>query len=124
MQFLQRHRHALLLLVVAVLALVLVVRQHLASESAHAGRLEDFIVLVEREQARLAEHRYQRLVQELPHLNERSLVADLQRTALLVNPGEAQPESLIWKYHVGVHNELKRRAEQRVARLLQRAPPE
>jgi hypothetical protein len=31
----------------------------------------------------LCEHSYQRLVQELPGLNDRSLVQDLQRTAIL-----------------------------------------
>lgn len=119
MQFLHRQRHLLLVLAVLVLASVLVVQQYLANESAHAAQIEDFIVLHERGETKLAERRYQLLVQELPHLSERTLVADLQRTALIVEPNPPQLDNLLWKYQVGVKNELKRRADRRISRLLQ-----
>ena len=45
MQFLRRNQHFLLTLAVLVLASVLVVNQFLARQSAHAQRLEDFILL-------------------------------------------------------------------------------
>jgi hypothetical protein len=57
-------------------------------------------------------------------LSERALVADLQRTALIVEPNPPQLDSLLWKYQVGVKNELKRRAERRISRLLQEAQKE
>jgi hypothetical protein len=124
MPFLHRQRHLLLVLAALVLSSVLVVQQYLANESAHTARLEDFIVLHERGETKLAERRYQLLVQELPQLSERALVTDLQRTALIVEPNPPQLDSLLWKYQVGVKNELKRRAERRISRLLQEAQKE
>lgn len=122
MQFLRHQRHVLLVLAVLVLAAVLVVQQHLTNQSAHVARLEDFIRLHERGAMELAAHRYQRLVQELPHLNEASLVGDLNRTALLVPATPPQMDNLIWKYRVGVENELNRRANLRLGKLLQKNP--
>lgn len=124
MLFLRRQRHLLLVLVALMLSSVLVVQQYLTNESAHAARLEDFIVLHERGETKLAERRYQLLVQELPHLSERALVADLQRTALLLETNPSATDSLPWKYQTGVRNELKRRADRRVTKLLQETPRE
>lgn len=115
MQFLRRNQHFLLTLAVLVLASVLVVNQFLARQSAHAKRLEDFILLHEQAETQLCERLYQRLIQELPQLSDRALVQDLQRTAMLVDAKIPQLDSLLWKYHVSVNNELKRRAEKRLA---------
>jgi hypothetical protein len=122
MQFLRHQRHVLLVLAVLLLASVMVVRQHLANESAHVGRVEDFILLHERGALELATHRYQRLVQELPDLSEAALARDLHRTAMLLNGSPGQVDNLIWKYRVGVENELKRRADRRLSHLLQETP--
>jgi hypothetical protein len=121
MQFLRRNQYLLLTLVVLIVSSVLVVRQFLANQSAHAQRLEDFILLHERGETKLCERRYQLLVQELPGLNDRSLVQDLQRTTMVVDAKTQQLENLVWKYHVSVGNELKRRAEKRLEAALQRA---
>lgn len=121
MQFLRRNQYFLLTLAVLIFSLVMVLRQFLANQSAHAQRLEDFIVLHERGETKLYERRYQLLVQELPAMSERSLVQDLQRTAMLVDAKAQQLDNLLWKYHVSVRNELKRRAEKRLDRALQRA---
>jgi hypothetical protein len=121
MQFLRRNQYLLLTLAVLVASSVLVVRQFLANQSAHAQRVEDFLLLHERGETKLCERRYQLLVQELPRLNDRSLVQDLQRTGMLVDAKPQQLENLVWKYHVSVGNELKRRAEKRLDAALQRA---
>jgi hypothetical protein len=121
MQFLRRNQYFLLTLAVLIVSSVLVVRQFLANQSAHAQRLEDFILLHERGEARLYERRYQLLVQDLPGLNDRTLVQDLQRTAMLVDAKTQQLDNLLWKYHVSVGNELKRRAEKRLEAALQQA---
>jgi hypothetical protein len=120
MQFLRRNQYFLLTLGVLIASSVLVVRQFLANQSAHAQRVEDFLLLHERAEAKLCEHSYQRLVQELPGLNDRSLVQDLQRTAMVVDVKTPQLDNLVWKYHVGVGNELKRRAEKRLEAALSR----
>jgi len=65
--------------------------------------------------------RYELLVQELPDLSDKALVEDLQRTAMVIDPKSPQPESLLWKYHVGVRNELRKRSERRLRRALQQA---
>ena len=117
MQFLRRNRYFLLTLAVLLFSSVMAVRQFQINQSAHAERLEDFILLQEQENPRLTERRYQLLVQELPDLSDKALVDDLQRTAMLVKT--PAPDSLLWKYHVGVRNELRKRSERRLHRVMQ-----
>lgn len=121
MQFLRRNQYFLLTLAVLVVSSVLVVRQFLANQSAHTQQVEDFLLLHERGETKLCEHRYQLLVQELTKLNDHSLVQDLQRTAMVVDTKAEQLDNLVWKYHVSVRNELKRRSEKRVQAALQSA---
>ena len=121
MQFLQRNRYALLTVAVLFFSSVMVVRQILATQSAHTRQVEDFLFLHEHGDKASFEHLYQRLVQELPHLNERALVQDLQRTALVVDLKSPSTDNLVWKYQVSVNNELKRRAEKRLQATLQGA---
>jgi hypothetical protein len=49
------------------------------------------------------------------------LVDDWQRTVLLVDPKTPQLDNLLWKYHVSVNNELRRRADKRLKSVLQQA---
>lgn len=124
MQFLRRNRYALLTVAVLIFSTVLVIQQYLANESAHTRRVEDFLLLHERGDKESCEHLYQMLVQQLPHLNNRSLVQDLLRTAMEVDPKTQQPDNLVWKYHVSVRNELKHRSEKRLEAVLQGAAKE
>lgn len=121
MKFLRRNQCFLLTLAVLIVSSVLVVRQFLANEAAHTRRVEEFLLLHERGEAKLCERRYQLLVQELPGLSDRSLVQDLLRTAKLVDAQTPPLDNLVWKYHVSVGNELKRRAEKRLEPALPRA---
>ena len=121
MQFLRRHQFLLCFLAVLVFACVMVIRQFAANQSAHIETREDFIFLMERGEFEPAAHLYQELIQELPDLNEKSLVDDLQRTAMLVDPKAPDAESLIFKYQVSVKKELDRRSEQRLATARERA---
>jgi len=121
MQFLRRNQYLLIALAVLILSSVTVVRQFLANQSAHAQRVEDFLLLHERGEAKLCERLYQLLVQELPDLDDRALVQDLQRTAMMVDARTPKLDNLMWKYHVSVNNELKRRADKRLEAALRRA---
>ena len=121
MQFLRRNQYILLTLAVLVFSSAMVVQQFLANQSAHAQRLEDLLLLHDRGETQLCERRYQLLVQELPDLNDQALVQDLQRTAMAVDTKTQQLDNLVWKYHVSVRNELKRRSEKRLEAALQRA---
>jgi hypothetical protein len=121
MQFLRRNQYLLLTLAVLLFASVMTVQQFLANQSAHVQRVEDFILLHERGETKLCEQRYQRIVQELPALSDRALVDDWQRTVLLVDPKTPQLDNLLWKYHVSVNNELRRRADKRLKSVLQQA---
>jgi len=120
-QFLRRNQYLLLTLAVLIFSSVMAMRQVLANRSAHTQRLEDFILLHERAENKPCERLYQLLVQELPQLDDRSLVQDLQRTAMVVDVKTPQLDNLVWKYHVSVGNELKRRAEKRLEVALQNA---
>jgi hypothetical protein len=124
MQFLRRNRFALLIVAVSFFSAVMVVQQHLANQSAHAQQVEDFLLLHERGETKPCEHLHQVLVQRLPHLNDRDLVQDLQRTAMVVDAKAPQMHNLVWKYHVSVRNELKHRAEKRLEAIVQGAVKE
>jgi hypothetical protein len=88
--------------------------------SRHSGDVEDFLLLEEHNETKACEHLYQVLIQRLPHMRDRELVQDLQRTAMVIDPKLPKRESLVWKYHVSVNNELKRRAEKRLKTLLEK----
>jgi hypothetical protein len=121
MQFLRRNQYFLLTVAVLFFASVMAIRQLQANRSAHIERLEDFILLQEQDNPKLLERRYELLVQELPDLNDQALLDDLQRTAMVIDPKSPQPDSLLWKYHVGVRNELRKRSERRLRRALQQS---
>ena len=124
MHFLRRNRYALLTVAVLIFSTALVVQQYLSNESAHTRRVEDFLLLQERGEKESCEHLYQMLVQQLPHLNDRSLVQDLLRTGMVVDAKTQQLDNLVWKYHVSVGNELKHRSEKRLEAVLQGAAKE
>jgi hypothetical protein len=118
MQFFRRNRFAIHTVAVLALACVLVTRQYWVNRSIHTGQVEDFLLLYERNEAKASEHLYQVLIQRLPQIADRELVQDLQRTAMVIDPKTPQVENLVWKYHVSVNNELKRRAEKRIKAIL------
>jgi len=121
MQFLRRNRWFLLTLAVLFLSSILVVNQYLSNQSAHTRQVEDFLLLHEMDEKAPFEHLYQVLVQQLPHISDHLLVQDLQRTAMALDTSKdanEQMDDLIWKYHVSVNNELKRRSRIRVQTLL------
>jgi hypothetical protein len=121
MRFLRQYQYVLCFLGVVVFSLVMVFREFMADQSAHVERREDFLLLQERGQQDAAERFYERLIQELPQLSDRNLANDLQRTALFLGPKTNEIENLVWKFHVSVRNELRHRAEHRLARKLQDA---
>src|SRR6266436_2228388 len=121
MRFLRQNQYVLLFLAVVVFSSVMIVRQFLANQSAHSQRREDFIVLQDRGDTKTSAWLYQRLIQELPEMSERSLVEDLSRTALLVDPKKPDLENLVWKYYVSVKKELQRRADRRIDRVVAKA---
>jgi hypothetical protein len=120
MRFARRNRSALLVVSVLLLASILVLRQYQLNASAHQEQVEDFILLVQKEQRGPAEHVYQQLVQSLPRLSYLTLVHDLRRTRDFIDPNVPASDSLIWKYHWAVKRYVDKEAEQRVARAVQR----
>jgi hypothetical protein len=121
MRFLRQYQYVLCFLGVVVFSLVMVFRQYMADQSAHVERREDFLLLHERGRRDACERLYQRLIQELPEMSDRNLANDLDRTALALGARTNEIQDLLWKYHVSVGNELRHRAEHRVARSLQEA---
>jgi len=124
MRFFRQNQYVLLFLAVLVFSSVMVINQFVANQSAHSQRREDFITLQERGDTKTSAWLYQRLIQELPGLSERSLVEDLSRTSMLVDPKKPEVESLVWKYFVSVKKELQRRADRRIDQVIARAQKE
>jgi hypothetical protein len=121
MRFLKRHQFFLAFVAVLILCSVMVIRQYLANQWRHTDLREDFILLHDQGKAQGAERLYQLLIQELPQLPDRELIADQQRLNVLFLSQKPPPDDLLWKYSISVQNELQRRTNARVARALKRA---
>jgi len=121
MRFLRRHRYTLGFLAVLAICSMLVQWQFQRNQSAHVRMREDFILLYQRGHVKPSERLYQLLIQSLPDLSEKSLLDDFQRTAMLVDTNKPQADSLIWKYHVSLRNEINHRADKRVVQLLEKS---
>jgi len=119
MRFLRRYQYLLCFMGLVVVASVLVINQFMANASAHIKLREDFILLHDEGKAEACDELYQKLIQNLDRLDERTLVDDLQRTSLLVDPKAPDLDNLVWKYYVSVKKEVQQRAERRVAAALQ-----
>lgn len=120
MRFLKRHKFFLVFVAVLVFCSVMVIRQYLANQWQHVDLREDFILLHDQGHPRADARLYQMLIQQLPSLPNRALIADEQRFKLLFIPHKPPPEDLLWKYYVSVQNELHRRLNERVVRALKR----
>ena len=124
MRFLKRNQFLLIFVATLIFCSVIVIRQFLANEWGHVDLLEDFIVLHDTGKTRGEERLYQMLVQELPGLPSRVLIADKQQLTLQFSTNKPPPEDLVWKYYISVQNELKSRTDERVAQALKRAGSE
>ena len=124
MRFLRRNQYLLCFVAVLVFSCLMVLRQYSANESAHVEMREDFLLLHDRGETKPCERLYQMLIQQLPDLSDKSLVDDLQRTSMLVNPKTPDLDNIVWKYCVSVKRELQKRSERRLAGALERAQKE
>jgi hypothetical protein len=121
MRLLRRNQYLLCFLGALVLASVMVVRQFIANQSAHIELREDFILLHDRAETKACAGLYATLIEQLPRLSDRSLVDDLERTSMLVDPKTPDQDNLVWKYHLSVKRELEQRAENRLRHAVERA---
>ena len=121
MRFWRQYRFALAFLAVLVFCSVMVIRQIDANQSRHVELREAFILLHTRGYASQAGRIYERLLKDVPKLQNKQLMDDFQRTLLLVDPATKQPENQIWKYHWYVSNELEKRSESTLQRALKLA---
>jgi hypothetical protein len=116
MQFLRRNRYLLCFAAVLLFASIMVVRQFIANQTRHVQVREEFILLFVEGETEPCSRIYQRLIQQLPDVNEAVLTDDLQRTAMLLDSQAAAEQTLLWKYHVSVKNELLKRVSRRLDR--------
>jgi hypothetical protein len=121
MRFVRHHKFFLVFLASLILCSALVIRQYLVNQWEHVDLREDFILLHDQGQFRGEERLYQMLVQELPDLPDRVLIADQQRLTILFLRQKPPPEDLLWKYYVSVQNELQRRTDERMTQALKHA---
>ena len=121
MQFLRHYRFALSFLALLVFCSIMVIEQFKSNYSRHAELREAFILLFTKGYDVEAQRLYDRLIDDSEALSNKELLADFQRTLMIVDPTTQQPRNLIWQYHWTISNELERRSESTLARALQLA---
>jgi len=124
MPFLRQHTFTLIFLGLLVFCSVMVIRQMQANRTRHAELLDAFILLHSRGYTNQAQRLYQRLLNELDRLPAQTLYDDFQRTLMVVNPTQDQPQNPVWKYHWTVSNEMEKRSERNLVRALKIAAEE
>jgi hypothetical protein len=110
MDLFRTYRQPLLFCGVLALSSVLVITQFWQNDAQHVELRESFVLLYSRGYEAEAERLFQKLLAELKRLPDKQLTEDFQRTLTLVNPRQAEPDNLLWKYHWTVSNELEKRA--------------
>jgi hypothetical protein len=103
---------------IVVFSSMMVVRQFIVNQSRHEELREAFILLCNKGYTDESQRLYQRLLLRLQETPQKSLIEDLQRTSMLVNPAETHTDNLIWKYHWSVKNELENRTTTELAKAL------
>ncbi len=121
MRFVRHYRPMLLFAGFLVVCSVMVIRQININQSKHVEVREAFILLYTKGYQSEAEILFQRLLNELPNLNNHQLIEDFERTLTLVDPRQKQPDNLIWQYHWTVSNEMEKRSWSTLARALKLA---
>lgn len=113
MRFLKQYKFILLFFGLLVFCSVMVLKQMSVRESKHIRLREAFILLHTRGETNAAERLYRKLLLALPKLSQKELLDDFQRTLPLIDPdpNTHQTNSLIWKYHWTVSNEMNRQDE-------------
>ena len=94
----------------------MVIRLMHANQAKHVELREALILLDARGYGLEAEKLYQRLLQNVSQLSNKSLLEDFQRTRGLVDPRREQPDNPLWRYHWTVSNELEKRSESTLVR--------
>ncbi len=115
------YRQPLLFCGILALSSVLVIAQFRQNDAKHVELRESFVLLHSRGYETEAERLYLKLLAELKHLPDRLLAEDFQRTLTLVNPRQPEPDSLLWKYHWTVSNEMEKRSVKALTRALKLA---
>src|SRR5262245_58000914 len=118
MRFVRRYKFVLLFLAVLVFGCAMVVRQFGQNQSRHIELREAFILLSSKGYTDKAQRLYERLMKTLQEDSIQSLMADYQRTLMLIDPHTSHPENLVWRYHWSVSNELEKRNESAMERAM------
>jgi hypothetical protein len=116
MHFFRQYRFVLLFFALSVFCTFMVVRGFDTKQSRHVELREALILLQARGYTNEAYRLYQKLLFDIPKLDNKELLSDFQRTLILVDPYSQQTNNLIWKYHWTVSNELDRKSESTLKR--------
>jgi hypothetical protein len=100
---------------------VMVIRQFTVNDATHVEMRESFLLLVKKGYQDEANQLYQRLLLNLEELSDRTLINDLQRTAMIVDTSKTNTDNLAWRFYWTVSKELDKRAEIRLGKLLENA---
>jgi len=120
MSFVRQFKFILIFFALLIFCAVMVVRQYNLKQDKHVEMREAFILLHTRNETNDARRLFDKLVLEIPQwqkkLSDRQLLDDFQRTLVLVDPYSQQTNSLLWRYHWTLSDELNRRAESSLER--------
>ena len=108
-------------LVLLVFCSVMTIRQFAIGDSRHVEQREAFLLLVKKGYTQEANEFYERLMLNLQELSDKTLVDDMQRAAMLVDVTKTQTDNLVWRFYWSIHNELEKRAEIRLGKVLEKA---
>jgi len=112
MRFLRSNRFGLIFFVLLIFCSAMVVRQFVVNQSRHVELREAFILLHNNQgYPQETERLFRRLMRELEGLPNKALMDDYQQTLMLVDPATQHQDNLIWRYHLSVRNELRKRSE-------------
>jgi hypothetical protein len=121
MLYARRIRVWLAFAILLVFCSVMVVLQMQANSSKHMELREAFILLESKGYRPQAERLYQKLIKELERLPDQALLDDYERTLSLIGTSKEETDSLIWKYHWTVSNEMDQRSHSALGRALKMA---
>jgi len=111
MRLLRQSRFVLVFVALVIFCSVMVIRQYRSNQSKHIELREAFILLYTKNYQKESRRLYDRLINDVEKLSNRTLLDDFQRTLMLVDPATQQPDNLLWRYHWTVSNELEKRSE-------------
>lgn len=107
-------------LLLLVFCSVMVIREFAHKDEQHIEKRESFLLLVKKGFNEEANRYYANLLLNLDDVSDETLVDDMQRAAMVVDPEVKQTDNLVWRFYWSINNEVEKRAQKRLSRVLEK----